>query len=259
MSPLDHALRLCQQVPVFPVLESKRPACPHGFKDSSRDPAAVDELWRLYPGPLVGVPTGDASGLDALDIDPRHGGDTWLAEAVNALPVSRVHYTRSGGQHRLFRHAKGVKNSTSKIAPGVDTRGENGYIIWWPAAGFQVENPRIMDDWPRWLLRLLLPRPSYRPPPVPATHVEASSRAALMIERAYGRVRSAAPGQRHYQLRAAAATLGGLLRYLPGQTTVENALVDLIMSTGAEDRRNAEKTAHWALDRGQASPLLGER
>ena len=256
MSTVEDALRLCAKLPVFPCREDKRPATKHGFKDASRDPEAITTLWRDSPGPLIGIPTGETSGFDALDIDPRHGGDEWFAEAVEALPITRVHHTRSGGRHILFRHAKGVKNTASKIAPGVDTRGDGGYIIWWPSEGCQVENPKVWDTWPRWLLRILIPAPK-QPPPVPASTVEANTRAALMIERAYQRVKTARPGQRHYELRAAAATLGGLIRFLPGAVSTEQLLVDLIMSTGAEDRRNAEKTAHWALDRGAASPLLG--
>jgi hypothetical protein len=256
MTPLESALKLCGRLPVFPCLESKKPASKHGFKDASKDPTRIAELWREFPGPLIGVPTGEVSGIDALDIDPRHDGDKWLAEAIEALPITRIHHTRSGGKHILFRHADGVKNTAGKIAPGVDTRGEGGYIIWWPASGCEVENPRTLDGWPRWLLRILIP--SRRPAPaVPVSRAEATTRAALMIERAYTRVRTARPGQRHYELRAAAATLGGLLRYLPGAPSTEQLLVDLIMSTGAEDRRNAEKTAHWALDRGASSPLLG--
>ena len=256
MNPPDAALRLCVKLPVFPCLESKKPASKHGFKDASKDPARVAELWRDFPGPLIGVPTGDVSGFDALDIDPRHGGNVWLAEAIDALPITRIHHTRSGGQHLLFKHAKGVRNTAGKIGPGVDTRGDGGYIVWWPAEGCAVDNQKTIDTWPRWLLRILIPTP--RPPPsIPASQVEANTRAALMIERAYNRVKQAAPGQRHYELRAAAATLGGLIRFLPGAGTVEQVLVDLIMSTGAEDRTNAEKTAHWALDRGVSSPLLG--
>ena len=46
--------------------------------------------------------------------------------------------------------------STSKIALGVDTRGEGGYIIWWPAEGFEVEGELDdMSEPPSWLLEQL--------------------------------------------------------------------------------------------------------
>lgn len=84
-------------LPVFPRRLDKRPACPHGYKDATRDPDAIRELWRRYPGPLIGVPTGMASGIDVLDIDPRHGGDDWLSAHADRLLVTRSHRTRSGG------------------------------------------------------------------------------------------------------------------------------------------------------------------
>ncbi len=257
MAALDDAIRLARRVPVFPCAASKKPACPHGFKDAVSDPAAIVDLWRAYPGSLIGVPTGESSGIDALDIDPRSGGAEWLAEAEDSLPPTRRHHTRSGGLHLIFRHTDRVRNTASKIAPGVDTRGTGGYIIWWPAHGCEIENPRTLEDWPKWLLRILIPPRTSAPPPLPATRAEADARAALMIERAFARVRCATPGQRHDTLRAAARTLGGLERFLCiGRSGIERQLVDLIMATGAIDRANAEKTAAWAMEKGSDAPLL---
>jgi hypothetical protein len=120
--------------PSFPCHEDKRPACPHGFKDATADPEKLRELWRQYPGALVGVPTGEASGIFVVDIDSaRHEeANDWLERHSPYLPDTRQHATKSGGLHLLFKHRAGLKNTTSKLAKGVDTRGEGGYIIWWP-------------------------------------------------------------------------------------------------------------------------------
>jgi Bifunctional DNA primase/polymerase, N-terminal len=261
MSALEQALAIAERYPVFPCKVDKAPATPHGFKDASKDPATIRALWRSCAGPLVGVPTGQVSGIDALDIDPRHGGDSWLRDADESLPTTRRNHTRSGGTHIFFRHAAGVKNTASKIAPGVDTRGQGGYVIWWSAAGCAIEHPEQLADWPRGLLRILCPPKSERRPvAVPANRAEANTRASLMIERAFDRVRSARPGERHYQLRAAAATLGGLVQYLnQSRSEIEETLVSLIMQTGAEDAVGAAKTARWALEKGCSSPLLARR
>ncbi|WP_148360731.1 bifunctional DNA primase/polymerase, partial [Acidisphaera rubrifaciens] len=111
---------------------------------------------------LIGMPTGEASGLDVLDVDPRHGGDVWHAANMHRLPETRLHRTQSGGLHLLFIHAPGVRNSESKIAPGIDVRGDGGYAIIPPSPGYVVEHDAPPAHWPDWLLIEALPPP---PPP----------------------------------------------------------------------------------------------
>jgi Bifunctional DNA primase/polymerase, N-terminal len=159
---LDDALRLASIWPCFPCLPDKRPACPHGFKDAIKDPEQLKQLWQQYPGTLVGVPTGEPTGLFVLDIDSaKHPeADEWLERHAPHLPETRTHRTRSGGLHLLFKHQPGLKSSTSKLAPGVDTRGEGGYIIWWPLHLGQDDDCRIcLADVPEWLVKALEPAP----------------------------------------------------------------------------------------------------
>jgi hypothetical protein len=132
---IAEALRLYPyQTPSFPWLADKRPACPHGFKDATADPDQLKELWRQFPGPLVGVPTGEVSGIFVIDVDTaKHDeANDWLERWSPYLPDTRQHATQSGGWHLLFKHRGGLRNSTGKLAKGVDTRGDGGYVIWWP-------------------------------------------------------------------------------------------------------------------------------
>jgi excisionase family DNA binding protein len=149
-------------LPCFPALPDKRPATPHGHHDATADPAALPELWRRHPGALVGVPTGEPSGLDALDIDaPRHPeAADWLAAHHDRLPPTRTHRTRSGGLHLLFQHEAGLRSTASRIAPGIDTRAIGGSIIWWPAARLPVLCDVPPARWPEWLLAELAPQPA---------------------------------------------------------------------------------------------------
>jgi hypothetical protein len=75
------------------------------------------------------------SGLFVTDIDSgRHASaGEWHQQNLPRLQT-RVHRTESGGLHLLFHHHPGLRNSQSRLAHGVDTRGEGGYVIWWPAA-----------------------------------------------------------------------------------------------------------------------------
>ena len=144
-------------LPVFPCLANKKPATPHGFKDATADPAAIRELWRSHCGPLVGLPTGERSGLDVLDIDLD--GLSWFGRNRNRLPLTRMHQTRSGGRHLFFQHQPGLRCSTSKIELGVDVRADGGYVIWWPASGGRVLCERPIANLPQWILEALtIPR-----------------------------------------------------------------------------------------------------
>jgi hypothetical protein len=161
---LNDALQLgAQGYPVFPCRMDKRPACTRGFYDAVTDAAAIEELWRLYPGALVGVPTGII--FDALDIDAKHeAARSWWHEhqrhmrREHELPRTRAHRTRSGGLHLLFQQQSALRCSAGKLAPGVDTRGAGGYIIWWPAAGYQVLTDAPLAPWPDWLLAEFAPK-----------------------------------------------------------------------------------------------------
>ena len=157
---LKEALLLVERgVPCFPCRADKRPATLHGFKDASRNRNDLEHIWRRYPGPLVGVPTGEASGFDVLDIDKQHHGDHWFLDNKSALLPTRAHRTRSGGIHLLFKHTEAFRCSAGKIAPGIDVRAIGGYVIWWPAAGLPVLSDMPVVAWPAWLRALLRSRP----------------------------------------------------------------------------------------------------
>jgi hypothetical protein len=157
-SSLSFALELAAQgLNVFPCLPTKAPACPGGFHAATTDPASVKALWHRWPGELIGVPTGARNNFDVLDIDPRHGGDAWHAKHLDRLPQTRIHETRSGGLHILFPHRDGVRNSAGKVAPGIDVRGDGGFVVWWPACGCPVRAEGPLAAWPVWLLPQVLP------------------------------------------------------------------------------------------------------
>lgn len=105
---------------------------PRGLLDASRDPTML-AAWFGHEACNVGIATGAASSIVVLDIDPRHGGEEALAglEAEHGpLPPTWRFLTGGGGEHILFRHPGGmVKNSAGTIAPGIDVRGDGGYIV----------------------------------------------------------------------------------------------------------------------------------
>lgn len=154
--------------PVFPCRPNKQPATEHGFKDASADRQTIVNWWTANPAALIGVPTGATSGIIAvdLDVDAIKGldGITAFANAEKSAgepTQTRKHSTPRGGIHLIFAYpGEIVKNSASLIAPGVDTRGDGGYIIMPPsktdAGEYRIENdaaPASVPDWLRGLAR----------------------------------------------------------------------------------------------------------
>lgn len=213
MTALESALAL--GLPCFPCRANKWPATRHGHLEATSDPAALRALWRRCPGPLVGVRTGQASGLSVLDIDgPRHPeAEAWFTVHRPRLPVTRVDRAQSGGLHIVFQHAPGVRNTQSRLAAGVDTRGDGGYVIWWPAAGCPLVCDAPPAPWPQGLLLGLISPP---PPPPAAADVN-SATCPSFYERTLlpGLVRlvgRAPTGERNSRLYWAACRLGQAVR-----------------------------------------------
>lgn len=142
---------------VFPCGTDKRPTTAHGFYDATNDPGVVERLWRCRPGSLIGLPTGAVNGFDVLDIDPDGMG--WRAANAHRLPATLTVATRRDGRHLFFQHAPGVRCSAGKVAPGVDVRGDGGYVIDWPSAGLPIVADVEMAEWPPWLLEIVTAQP----------------------------------------------------------------------------------------------------
>jgi hypothetical protein len=229
---LSAALQLAAAgTPVFPVLANKIPATPHGFKDATTDSVALQSLWR--PGCLVGVPTGDISGFDALDLDCKHNkAKEWWRDNRRRLPTTRTHRTRSGGLHLLFKHDSLIHGTASKIAHGVDTRGAGGYLVWWPAAGFPVLSDAPLASWPDWLLAEFKPKP--RPPITPSSkpvHGDAWLRGLVRA------VAGASEGQRNSILFWAACRAGEAVRDgKASEDFVTSVLIEAALHSGLDQR-----------------------
>jgi hypothetical protein len=110
----------------------KHPRTPRGCLDATADPAQIRAWWTQWPEANVGVATG--GGLVVIDIDPRHGGEEGfddVVERLGRLPDTVEAVTGSRGRHIYLRVPEGVevRNSASALAPGVDVRGEGGYVV----------------------------------------------------------------------------------------------------------------------------------
>ena len=122
-------------VPVFPCEPgAKRPLTRNGHWDATTDRRAVERWWKRWPSANIGLPTGKKSGIVVLDVDVEDGGLESLARLERAgAPVPKTARTRTGGGgiHVFFRYpgSTEIRNSAGLLGPGLDVRGEGGYVV----------------------------------------------------------------------------------------------------------------------------------
>ena len=123
-------------IPVFPVRPDKRPyKGTAGFKDATCDPDQINAWWQTHPEAMIGTPCGEKSDLFVVDLDnkpDRNGLAAWKRLKIDDhAPEVR---TPSGGIHRYYHFGDcGLRNTQSKIGPGIDTRGAGGYVVLPPS------------------------------------------------------------------------------------------------------------------------------
>ena len=204
--------------------------------------------------PLVGFPTGKASGIDALDIDPKNGGDKWPGLA--ALPATRTHRTRSGGRHYLFKHVEGVRNSQSKIAQGIDVRGEGGFVVAWPA-----ENDLDIAPWPADVLAAALKKPPANPKVEgirAAVQQPSTADALAALADAVKLIEAAVEGERYEVVKSVTwqlskFILGGFL----DEDTARDAVRDAAEAAGGEDMTKVDRLWDGALEKVEPAIVPG--
>ena len=73
--------------------DDKQPVIKDWYNAASTDPGTIKAWFGNGSDYRIGVPTGERSGIDVLDADPRHGGDKWIADHIDKLPTTRMHAT----------------------------------------------------------------------------------------------------------------------------------------------------------------------
>lgn len=129
MSTLAYALHYLELGwSVIPVAcETKKPLI--AWKEYQARRATVDEVvawWRQWPAANIGVVTGAVSGLIVLDID----GEAGEASLARCGPLPLTPMVRTGkGRHIYFAHPGAVIRNFARKLPGLDLRGDGGYVV----------------------------------------------------------------------------------------------------------------------------------
>ena len=135
----------------------KRLGMKKGFKSATTDRSKVEAWWDAYPGANIGVPTGKASGYWVLDVDDRQALEK-LQKEHGKLPETLGVRTPRGGLHLHFQHVEGIGIKTGELPEGFDVRGDGGYVLARPSAGYELEVNAPVDKAPEWLVDLILER-----------------------------------------------------------------------------------------------------
>ncbi|HVM06928.1 MAG TPA: bifunctional DNA primase/polymerase [Acidimicrobiales bacterium] len=199
---------------------AKHPRVRHGLHEATTDIDQIRRWWTRWPQGNIGIRTGMASNLVVLDIDIRHRGHHALADLADRDPAvldTRVIRTGGGGWHLYFTHPDHpVRNSASLLGPGVDVRGDGGYIVAPPsshASGrtYRIGDVRSIAPLPRSIIDAIRPT---LPTHITSSHPgvrEGSAWARTAFERELALVATSEPGTRNSTLVRAAFKLGQLV------------------------------------------------
>lgn len=131
----------------FPVRE-KAPLTAHWKEDAK----PFQELLPYEQEGDIGLVTG--GGFFVLDADNKNGGLNNLAKL--GLPPTYTVSTINGGKHLYFLLPPGrTMPNRQGFLPGLDIRGDGGYVVCPPSQGYEVEKDIDVAHAPEALLALL--------------------------------------------------------------------------------------------------------
>lgn len=260
---------------VFPCApRGKRPLTEHGVNDATTNDEQITAWWTQTPDANIGIATGRDSNLIVIDIDGTDAADHYGRLILQHGPAGPPHATDGAsvqtgrGWHLWFAHPPRVdlRNSASRLAPGIDIRANGGYVIappsihptggryQWVDPIPETGLPRLNPEWVRALITPPTPpartarAPKRRPPDADQDRYSAK---ALADECAA--VANAPEGQRNHRLNEAAFNLGQLIAAgrLP-----ETAISDLAAAaeTAGLTPRETDRTIASGLTAGRKHP-----
>lgn len=144
MTPLQAALTYASAGWAVLPVAGKHPLTRHGVHEASIEERQIRRWWLRWPEANVGIATGSTSGLTVVDVDLGRGGRASLeslSTGGHGLPDTFRADTGGGGFHLFYRQPIGivVSNTAGRLPnvadplPGVDLRGDGGYVVAAPS------------------------------------------------------------------------------------------------------------------------------
>lgn len=259
---------------VLPIVpRDKRPVTRNGCKDATVDPDIIKRWWWKRPNLNIGIATGGMSGILVVDLDGPEGRAWWHSWCKSHGVVRTLwqHTGRKdGGVQLFFEHPDGHRPNRTKVSPGVDVRGDGGYVLappsvhpsgkryHWGERGLGVASvpPALLDALYGDVRGVQTCRERS---PVVKTNQGASAYAERALRLEYEAVCCEGCGARNHRLNVAAFNLGQLVGAgLLNEGTVTTSLQEAAECCGLEPREIA-KTIRSGLEAGRRSPRVARR
>jgi len=134
---LDYNARGLSIIPVKPYVDEASKKKPfikwQKFQHRKATAEEIRQWWEKWPDAMIGIVTGGISGLFVVDCDSQEGFEAVQELLPDSLemPMAR---TPRGGWHLYFQYPTNLRlPAKAGFMPGVDIRGEGGYIIAAPS------------------------------------------------------------------------------------------------------------------------------
>ncbi len=112
-------------IPIKP--KDKKPAIKwEQYQTERASEEQIRAWWKKWPRANVGIVTGAISGIIVLDEDGPEGRQSLIDKE---LPPTTCAVTGSGGNHYVFKHPGSEVRNFARRLPGLDLRGDGGYIV----------------------------------------------------------------------------------------------------------------------------------
>jgi|WetSurSiteA1Bulk_404760.scaffolds.fasta_scaffold00513_18 hypothetical protein len=131
---LENALKYCKfGFSVIPVGRDKRPKISwEEFIERCATEEEIKNWWEKYPYANIGLVTGVISGFCVVDAD----GSIGQKSVEPYIPANTIRcHTPNGGMHYYFSVPDSQIANATRFIPGVDFRGNGGYVVAPPSVG----------------------------------------------------------------------------------------------------------------------------
>lgn len=128
---------------------------------ATTDEKVISNWWRHWPTANVAVATGQKSGVFVVDVDGEAGQATLSSLKQDHGWVPKTASVRTGnGLHLYFSSPQEPVKSRTGIMPGLDVRGEGGYVVAPPSlhvrgSAYTWQSDDAVEDAPEWLIDLV--------------------------------------------------------------------------------------------------------